>query len=97
MKHRLLFEVRAETMAVHRGTLHVDGAGASGFTVRHADGTPYGASPSFAATDVARRVAGMLEHMGFKPSRARALVDVAMQRVPPDEVAVVLRAALSAS
>jgi hypothetical protein len=39
----------------------------------------------------------MLEHMGFKPSRARALVDVAMQRVPPDEVAVVLRAALSAS
>ena len=47
-----------------------------------------------AAADVARQVVGMLEHMGFKPTRARALVDAALQVVAPDDVAVVLRAAL---
>ena len=56
-----------------------------------------GAAPSLAGVDVARRVVGMLEHLGFKATRARALVDEALQRVAPDDASVLLRAALRAT
>ena len=49
------------------------------------------------AVDVVRQVVGMLEHLGFKPTRARALVDAAMQAVTPDDPATLLQAALRAS
>ena len=39
----------------------------------------------------------MLEHMGFKPTRARALVDAALLAVAPDDTAMLLQAALRAS
>ena len=94
---RLAVLCGAHHRAVHAATLRLDGTGASGFTVQHADGTRYGAPPSLAATDVARQVARLLEHMGFKPTRARALVDAALSRVPPDDVAAMLRAALAGS
>jgi 5-methylcytosine-specific restriction endonuclease McrA len=83
--------------AVHAGTLHIRGKAGARLGFHHADGSAYGAPPNLAAADVARQVAGMLEHMGFKPTRARALLDAALSRVRPDDVAVVLRAALAAS
>jgi len=49
------------------------------------------------AVDVVRQVVGMLEHMGFKPTRARALVDAALLAVAPDDTAMLLQAALRAS
>jgi hypothetical protein len=94
---RLAVLCGAHHRAVHAGALLVDGNGAAGFTCRHADGTRYGAPVRLAAAGVARQVVWMLEHMGFKSTRARALVDAALQLVAPDDVAVVLRAALSAS
>jgi len=94
---RLAVLCGAHHRAVHAGSLHIDGNASAGFTVHHADRTPYGVPPSLAGADVARRVAVMLEHMGFKPTRARALVDAALTRVKPDDVAALLRAALAAS
>ena len=44
-----------------------------------------------------REALGALEHMGFKPSRARALVDEVLRAGPPESAAALLRAALRAS
>jgi hypothetical protein len=63
----------------------------------HAGGTAYGARVRLPAVDVVRQVVGMPEHMGFKPTRARALVDAALQAVAPDDAAMLLQAALRAS
>jgi Holliday junction resolvasome RuvABC DNA-binding subunit len=68
-----------------------------GFVVNHADGAPYGARVSLPAADVARKVAGMLEHMGFKTREARALVEKALLAVTPNDASVLLQAALRAS
>ena len=87
----------AHHRAVHAGTLSVDRDSAAGFVCRHADGTAYGAAVHLPAADVARQVVVMLEHMGFKQTRARALVEAALQVVAPDDVALVLREALKAS
>jgi hypothetical protein len=94
---RLAVLCGAHHRAVHGGSLRIDGAGSAGFVVHHADGTPYGARVSLPAADVARKVAGMLEHMGFKTSEARALVDKALLAVTPDDASLLLQAALRAS
>jgi hypothetical protein len=83
--------------AVHGGALRVDGTAAAGFVVRHADGSPYGAPTNLAAADVIRKVLGMLEHMGFKATQARALVDKAVLAVTATDAPTLLRAALRAS
>jgi len=83
--------------AVHAGALCVDGTGTGGFAFRHADGTSYGAPLSPPAVDVVRQVLGALENMGFKPTRARALVDEALRGGAPQDAGVLLRAALRAS
>jgi hypothetical protein len=94
---RLLVLCGSHHRAVHAGTLSVGGDATTGFTCRHADGSAYGVSPSLPAVDVARRVVGMLEHLGFKATRARALVEKALQRVAPDDASILLRAALRAT
>jgi hypothetical protein len=94
---RLAILCGAHHRAVHSGTLAVTGDATTGFACRHADGSAYGAAPSLPAVDVARRMIGMLEHMGFKATRARALVDKALQLVAPDDATLLLQAALRAT
>jgi hypothetical protein len=94
---RLAVLCGAHHRAVHAGTLRIDGSGSAGFEVRHADGAPYGAPADLPAIDVVAQVLRILEQMGFKPTRARALVDEAVRRVSPNDVAVLLRGALRAS
>ena len=94
---RLAILCGAHHRAVHSGTPAVTGDATTGFACRHADGSAYGAAPSLPAVDVARRVIGMLEHMGFKATRARALVDKALQLVAPDDATLLLQAALRAT
>jgi hypothetical protein len=94
---RLAVLCGAHHRAVHAGALRIAGGGASGLAFHHADGTAYGGRPSMHAADVVRRVLGTLEHMGFKPTRARALVDAALQAVAPEDTASLLSAALRAS
>jgi hypothetical protein len=87
----------AHHRAVHAGSLRIDGSGTDGFRVHHADGTAYGARVKLPAADAVRQVVGMLEHLGFKPTRARALVDAALVAVAPEDPAMLLQAALRAS
>ena len=82
---------------MHSGSLCIDGTGSAGFVVRHADGTPYGEGVSLPAVDEVREVLGALEHMGFKATVARTLVDKALCAVTTDDAAALLHAALRAS
>ena len=75
----------------------LDGTGSAGFAFHHADGTPYGGVVSLSAVDVVRRVVGMLEHLGFKATRARALVEKAAGEVTTHDAAALLHAALRAT
>ena len=95
--HRLAVLCGGHHRAVHAGALCIDGTGAAGFVFRHADGTPYGAALSPLAVDMVREALGALEHMGFKPTRARALVDEGLRAGAPESAAALLRAALRAS
>ncbi len=45
---------------------------------RHAGGAPYGSTPSAPAVDAVAQVRSALEHMGFKPTRARSLIEAAL-------------------
>ena len=94
---RLAVLCGAHHRAMHVGVLRIDGTGSAGFTVHHADGTPYGGPVSLPAVDIVREVQDALEEMGFKPSVARSLVDKALCEVTPGDAAVLLRAALRAS
>jgi 5-methylcytosine-specific restriction endonuclease McrA len=87
----------AHHRAVHAGALRIEGSRAVGLLVRHPDGTAYGGPVKLPAVDVVRQVVRMLEHMGFKPTRARALVDAALSAVGSDDAAILLQAALRAS
>jgi hypothetical protein len=64
--------------AVHQGRLWLDGCGSSGFTVRHAGGIAYGSAPNAPAVEMVAQAQAALEHMGFKPTRARALIESAL-------------------
>ena len=94
---RLAMMCGAHHDAVHRGTLRVDGTGSTRFVFRHADGTPYGGDVSLPAVDIVRQVVGMLEHLGFKATQARALVDKAMRVAATSDAAALLQAALRAT
>ncbi len=94
---RLAVLCGAHHRAAHAGSLSVGGMGSTCFVFHHADGTPYGAAPSLPAMDVARQVVAMLEGMGFKATRARALVDEARATVGANDAAALLRAALRVS
>jgi len=83
--------------AVHAGVLRIDGTGSGGFTFHHGDGTMYGAPVRPPAVDMVREVLGALKHLGFKPTRARELVDEALRAGAPSDAGALLRAALRAS
>jgi hypothetical protein len=87
----------AHHRAVHRGTLVISGTAESGFSFRHADGTPYGQAVRPAVVEVAEQVLGALRKLGFPQTRARALVDTVLRDGAPGEPAEFLRAALVAA
>jgi hypothetical protein len=87
----------AHHRAVHAGSLCIDGSASVGFTFRHADGTPYGQPLRPAAIELAQLALDALQGLGFRPSRARALVDAVLEAGAPDELEAFVRAALEAS
>jgi len=93
---RLAILCGAHHRAVHTAALAVEGTGTGGFAFRHADGTSYGGPVSLPASDVVREVLGALQHMGFKATRARALVDEALRVGTAGDAGSLLRAALRA-
>jgi hypothetical protein len=84
----------AHHLALHRGTLVMQGAASTGFTFRHADGTPYGKALRPPTAEAAAQVFGALRHLGFNETRARALVDAVLRAGAPADAAAFLRAAL---
>jgi hypothetical protein len=94
---RLAVLCGAHHRAVHAGALHVDGSATTGFVVRHADGTPYGAPVSPPALDVVKEVLGALQQLGFKPTHARSLLHKALAVMLPNDSSALLHAALRAS
>lgn len=71
-----------------------DGCASLGFVFRHGDGTAYGSGPDVARMEAARQALGALEHLGFKPTQARALVDAALAAGAPSDTEALVRAAL---
>jgi hypothetical protein len=94
---RLAVLCGAHHRAVHAGVLRMAGTGSAGFVFHHGDGTRYGGPVGLARVDVVRQVLAMLEHLGFKPTQARALVDKASRLVSANHAGVLLQAALRAS
>ncbi|MBW2455833.1 MAG: hypothetical protein JRI68_15055 [Deltaproteobacteria bacterium] len=94
---RLVVLCGSHHRAVHAGTLHIDGNTTDGFSLRHADGSPYGEALRPAAVDLAAQTYGTLRHLGFRHARARALVDTAAQAGVPDTREQFVGAALRAS
>ena len=82
---------------IHAGRLCIDGSATDGFTFRHADGTPYGGPLRPAALELAPQVFSALRQLGFRHTRARALIDAVVQAGAPDDLEAFLRAALQAS
>ena len=74
--------------------LCIDRTGTAGFVVRHGEGTLYGGPVSPPAVEMVRQALGALVNLGFKPTRARALVDVALQGGAPGDLRELLHAAL---
>jgi hypothetical protein len=68
--------------AVHQGRLWLDGNASAGFVVRHAGGAAYGSASCAAAVDVVAKVQSALENMGFKPTKARSLIEAALGSGP---------------
>jgi len=87
----------AHHRAVHAGVLCVDGSGSTGFVFHHGDGTSYGGSVGVVRLDLVRQTLGALEEMGFKPTKARALLDDALRAGTHSDVAALLHAALRAT
>jgi 5-methylcytosine-specific restriction endonuclease McrA len=84
----------AHHRALHGGTLVMQGAASTGFTFRHADGTPYGNVLRPPTAEAAAQVFGALRNLGFNETRARALVDAVLRAGAPADAAAFLRAAL---
>ncbi len=83
--------------AVHQGRLWLDGSGSTGFAVRYAGGSAYGHAPNAPAIDAVARVESALENMGFKPTRARLLIEAAVAAGAPHDATALLRGALRLS
>lgn len=84
----------AHHRAVHRGALCIEGTATTGFVVRHGDGTAYGSDVGVARLDHARQVLDALVHMGFRATRARAMLDAALRAGAAGGGEGLLRAAL---
>jgi hypothetical protein len=94
---RLAVFCGAHHRAVHTGALCIEGTGATGFVLSHGDGTRYGGIVGAVSLDVVRQALGALEKMGFKPTQARARVDVALRTGSYSDVAALLHASLRAT
>jgi hypothetical protein len=64
--------------AVHQGRLWLDGTGSTGFVVRHAGGASYGSAPNAPKVEVVAQVQSALEQLGFKPTKARSLIEAGL-------------------
>ncbi len=87
----------AHHRAVHRGRLWIDGRGSSGFLVRHAGGEGYGAPPTPRVIEAASAAQSALEHLGFKATEARALLEAALRAGAPHDTTTLVREALRLS
>jgi hypothetical protein len=88
----------AHHRAVHLGHLVIGGTGTAGFTFHLTDGTPYGAAPPSARNlDISQQALAMLEHLGFKPTRARELLAAGLAAGAAADLESLVRAALRAS
>jgi Holliday junction resolvase RuvA-like protein len=94
---RLTVLCGAHHKACHEGALCIGGTATGGFVFRHADGTPYGAAIVAPSIRIVEQVLGALAGLGFKPTRARALVDALLEAGAPADTEGFLRAALEAS
>lgn len=83
--------------AVHQGRLWLDGSGHAGFTVCHAGGEVYGSAPNTSAIDAVAQVQGALEHMGFRATQARSLLEAALDAGARHDASALLHAALRLS
>jgi len=83
--------------AAHAGSLCIEGSATEGFRFRHADGSRYGEPPRAAGIELAQQALGALRSLGFRPGRARALIDAAMGAGGADDLESLLRRALAAS
>jgi hypothetical protein len=75
---RLAVLCGSQHRAVHQARLWLDGSGSTGFVVRHAGGAAYGNAPCAPASDAVAQVQNALENMGFKPTKARSLIEAAL-------------------
>ena len=80
--------------AVHAGRLQIEGGASTGFTFGHADAAPYGSALRPFSLDLADQALSALRHLGFRPTRARALVDAVLATTPATDLATVVREAL---
>ncbi len=94
---RLALVCGAHHRAAHRGRLWIDGKGSTGFVVRHAGGEIYGAPPSPPAIDAVAEAQRGLEHLGFKPTQARALLEAALRAGAPHDATALVHEALRRS
>ena len=83
--------------AVHRGRLWLDGSGSTGFVARHAGGAAYGSAPNAPIVDAVAQVASALQHMGFKPTIARSLIERALAAGGRHDATALLHEALRIS
>ena len=65
--------------------------------VRHAGGAAYGNSPNAPGVEVAAQVQSALEHMGFKPTLARSLIETALAAGTRHDATGLLHEALRSS
>jgi hypothetical protein len=82
--NELLLACGAHHAALHDGRLLLDGDAATGWSFRHADGSPYGAglgvSPAPQQVDAAVKVFRGLCSLGFKQGEARRALDEVTRR-----------------
>jgi hypothetical protein len=91
--NNLLTLCAAHHRAVHEGTLVISNSPTGvGLSVRHADGTPYGAPPSVPLALVQARAFRALRGLGFAEREARHALDRTLETLESDvELEVVLR------
>lgn len=90
---RLVVLCSAHHRAQHRGRLIIEGTATSGFTYRHADGSPYGNPAAPGTADDTSRAFRALVRLGYKEREARRALAQARAHVGTGDEAL-LRAAL---
>jgi len=84
----------AHHRAVHQGTLVISGSATSGFTFRHADGTPYGRRILPTTVELAEQAFGALRSLGFTHTQSRTRVDTVLRKGAPADLSSFVQAAL---